>query len=78
MLSLYSGHKLFFTFQTFIDHKVLEISGNGLHCSEATIEIFYVNCPANSDSAEMYTAGEHKMAVAPSKMQCLFLWFWEI
>jgi hypothetical protein len=42
-----------------------------LHCSKASIEIFHVNCLPDNGTAEMYTADEHKMAVATSKMECL-------
>jgi hypothetical protein len=51
-------------FKLNINHKVLELSGNGLHCSEEVLKIFIlIDCPVNSGAAETYTADECKMTV---------------
>jgi hypothetical protein len=42
-MAIQSGHKLFTTFQTYINHKVLELSGNGLHCLKEPLTFFRVN-----------------------------------
>jgi hypothetical protein len=70
---IHSGHKSFTIFQTYINHRVLEVSGNQLHCSKEPLKTFVLTySPGNSGAAETYTADEHKMAVSPSQRQCLY------
>jgi hypothetical protein len=65
---LHDGYKLFTTFQTYINHEVLEILGNRLQCSKEPLKNVLTDCPADSGAAETYTAGECKTAVSsPAK-----------
>jgi hypothetical protein len=64
---VHGDHKFFTTFKTYINHKVLEISGNGQYCSKESLKMFRADCPADCSAAEMYMTDERKMAAPPSK-----------
>jgi hypothetical protein len=66
--NIQNGHKLFTTFQTYIYHKALEISGN------EPLKIC-VDCVTNSGAAEMHTADKHKMAGSPQQKAMSVLWY---
>jgi hypothetical protein len=59
------GHKLSTTFQTYINHEILELSGKGLRCSkEPLVSSVLIDCPADSGAVETHAADEQKMAVS--------------
>jgi hypothetical protein len=43
LYEIQGGHILFATFQTYVNHKVLQISGNGLYLSKDPLKSFRVN-----------------------------------
>jgi hypothetical protein len=46
-----------------LTYKVLEIPGDGLHCSEELLKLFMFECLTNSGAPERYTADLCKIAV---------------
>jgi hypothetical protein len=75
---LESVHKLFTAFQTYINHEILDM-GKGIALFKRTAEkCFMLNdSPADSGTAETYTAYERKMAVSPQEKAMSVLWYWE-
>jgi hypothetical protein len=61
-------YKLLITFQIYINHKILEILENGLHCSKEPLKFFVlIDFSADSGAAETYIVDERKMVVPPQQ-----------